>query len=112
MAGTFTGTFGNDDVHESAAWDFMCGLDGDDVLYTGNVGLDVIEGGRGNDTVGMYVTSGSGFGHIYGGDSNDVVTGSINNDYLYGGEENDVLGGGYFYGTSSTPFAKSVLHRR
>ena len=39
-----------------------------------------------------YVTSKAVvYGHIYGGDSNDLVIGSINNDNLYGGEGNDLI---------------------
>ena len=49
---TYIGTAGNDGpVH---GYDYLYGLDGDDSLFADQGGLDVVEGGRGNDSVGVY----------------------------------------------------------
>src|SRR5882762_2575252 len=98
---TFNGTNGPDNL--PPAFNFLYGGDGNDTLFSVEPGLDVVEGGRGDDFVGVVGPDPSTHGHIYGGDGNDIAGGSENGDELYGGNGNDVIGGGAFSFNSGHP---------
>jgi Ca2+-binding RTX toxin-like protein len=104
MVATFIGTNGNDT--QLSGFDYLYGADGDDVLASDRPGLDVVEGGRGNDKL-FVKPAVNATGHIYGGDGNDVVFGAENADSLYGGEGNDLLVGSD-YTTSANMAVQAV----
>jgi serralysin len=75
----------------------MYGEGGNDILFSLHVGFVYIEGGTGDDHVGIIAAA--GFGSFYGGDGNDFVVGHRLNDSLYGGDDNDLLAGGAYDAT-------------
>jgi Ca2+-binding RTX toxin-like protein len=89
---TFNSTNGND--HQDTGYDTLYGGDGNDRLKSDLAGLIVIEGGRGEDYIGLgSAANATAFGHLYGGDGNDKVFGHLLGDFLYGGEGNDFISG-------------------
>jgi Ca2+-binding RTX toxin-like protein len=92
MVATYIGTTGNDTV--TVGYDYLYGADGDDTLGSNVAGLDIVEGGRGNDWIFIY--NNADYGNLYGGDGNDLAIGYRLGDNLYGGEGNDLLLGGNF----------------
>jgi Ca2+-binding RTX toxin-like protein len=66
--------------------------DGNDVFDNNQsrVGVDVVDGGRGNDTI----WTGRGDDTLIGGEGNDVLSGEEDNDTLRGDQGNDTLYGG------------------
>ena len=93
---TYIGTTGNDT--KTSGFDYLYGLDGNDRLAATAVGLDVVDGGRGNDFLYFGSTNASTYGAIYGGDGTDSLFGYRNGDKLYGGEGSDFITGGYTVG--------------
>ncbi|WP_305728450.1 MULTISPECIES: hypothetical protein [unclassified Chelatococcus] len=65
------------------------GTAGDDTM-TGGTGDDTIDGGDGNDSI----DGGGGHDTLWGGAGNDTLNGGDGNDLLLGGEGDDVLNGG------------------
>lgn len=88
---TYIGTINDDTVAANLLYDYIYGADGNDFLATAASGFDVIEGGRGNDT--LFFSGPTALGNLYGGDGNDQLTGGILNDYLEGGAGTDGLSG-------------------
>ena len=80
----------------------LYGLNGDDRLKSDQPGFIYIEGGLGNDYVGLCVGYATAFGHLYGGDGNDLVFGHLLADLLYGGEGNDYVAGSSAFLTDVT----------
>lgn len=109
---TYVGTLGNDS-RVNAGDDYIYGLDGDDTLSSDRTGLDVLEGGRGNDY--LFVNNDSGYGQIYGGDGNDTIFGDTSAagiDRLFGGNGDDLIMGGMplnAYTTFSVPIVAPVV---
>ncbi|PZV01567.1 MAG: hypothetical protein DCF23_12895 [Cyanobium sp.] len=89
---SFIGTSTDDVVLAVANYNYLYGADGNDILESNRTGLDVIEGGRGDDS--LFIIDGLGaYGSLYGGDGNDGIIGGGLNDYLEGGQGNDFLFG-------------------
>ena len=97
---TYIGTNNNETV--LFGYNNLYGADGDDALYTDQTGTGYIEGGRGNDILGV-------FGLIdtvlteYGGDGNDICGGGGLNDIIYGGNGNDLLVGSQYNYVNGVP---------
>lgn len=70
--------------------DVFIGGGGSNVFIKGGEGDDIITGGRANDAL----SGEAGEDRVYGGQGNDIVRGHGGNDWLGGGEGNDVLEGG------------------
>lgn len=90
---TYVGTNGNDNVTTND--DAHYGLDGDDYLRSNFVGLNYMEGGRGNDLLSL----GDGFiagqnGRLSGGVGGDFIVGGQLGDNLFGEDDNDIIIGG------------------
>jgi Ca2+-binding RTX toxin-like protein len=100
---TYYGTDGNNAI--TGNYTDMTGGAGNDRLLSTFTDLIHIEGGQGNDSVGVNWVPTSGFGDIYGGSGNDIVFGHQGGDYLYGGAGADILAGGQFSGTGKPVLA-------
>lgn len=81
----------NNDVTVTSTYNYLYGADGNDYLNTDRPGVDVIEGGRGNDA--LVISLSYGIGHLYGGDGNDELVGGFLGDFLEGGIGNDFVEG-------------------
>ncbi|MCW5586305.1 MAG: hypothetical protein KIS75_09245, partial [Chromatiales bacterium] len=90
----YDGTGGND-TSILDSYNIMYGKGGNDVLMSSYNSLAIIEGGTGNDAIGVWGADGA-IGHLYGGYGDDMVMGHLLNDSLYGGEGNDFIIGGRF----------------
>ncbi|MEL6224816.1 MAG: hypothetical protein AAFR31_19465 [Cyanobacteria bacterium J06627_8] len=87
---TWYGT-NNDDTKDWRGYKYgltMFGLDGNDILLSGNEN-DNVYGGDGRDTI----LAGSGNDNVYGGSGNDYLASGDGNDNLYGGSGSDTLQG-------------------
>jgi Ca2+-binding RTX toxin-like protein len=91
---TYIGTIGNDSV--SAGYNSLYGADGDDALSTDQAGFIFIDGGLGNDYLGLSYSAVS-YGSLYGGDGDDHAEGGTGNDVIFGGNGNDFLTGGSYW---------------
>jgi Ca2+-binding RTX toxin-like protein len=86
---TYIGTAGNDSLY--VGYDKLYGLDGNDTLGSDQAGLDMIEGGDGNDYI--FLVSADALGDFYGGNGNDTAYGSQGTDHIDGGAGDDLLMG-------------------
>jgi len=100
MPNTFNGTNGND--LNIMGFDYLYGGDGNDTLGSDQPGLDIVEGGRGDDEVFVFSDQ-TARGQLYGGDGSDLVVGNLLSDTLYGGEGSDVLLGSIPVTASAQP---------
>ncbi|WP_040449093.1 cadherin domain-containing protein [Hoeflea phototrophica] len=119
---TLNGGAGNDTIHGGAQGDLLIGGAGDDRLYGGagndtlrlESGADVLDGGDGHDVLDIWSSGGvtvnlatgtvsgtgvngttvSGIEEVWGGDGNDILTGSSAAETLYGDNGNDTISGG------------------
>ncbi|MEL7028297.1 MAG: hypothetical protein AAGL49_03610, partial [Pseudomonadota bacterium] len=85
------GTLYDDDIDlgSSNSSHVVLGIDGNDILTTGN-GADTIEGGDGDDTI----DGGDGRDSIDGGSGEDVIDGGGGSDVIDGGTRADDIDGG------------------
>jgi Ca2+-binding RTX toxin-like protein len=90
-AGVYSGGTGGDDViyYGSVGHDVLSGQAGSDQLY-GLAGADRLDGGAGTDL--LY--GGDGDDTLFGGADGDYVSGDAGSDVLYGDEGDDSLSGG------------------
>lgn len=63
-------------------------------LLQGRGGIDIIDGGAGDDTIYGDPAGGVGDDQLFGGTGNDIIYGVGGNDRLEGGDGNDQLDGG------------------
>ncbi len=108
---TIYGGTGNDKVEGGDGDDSLYGEEGDDLILTQG-GSDIIKAGDGDDWVNSYFSKTvdwfyytySGGIHIHGGDGNDTLTGTTDEDRIFGESGNDNLtglaGNDYFDGGS------------
>ena len=105
-----TGNEGDDEIHGGSQDDIIDGSEGSDLLFgdDGNdrlisgigVGIDVLEGGAGDDTLlgtgAHYPTGNPGsYAVLRGGTGNDDLRAEGSNDVLEGGSGDDYLSGGF-----------------
>ncbi|WP_275787390.1 beta strand repeat-containing protein [Pararhizobium gei] len=90
------GGLGNDTLHGGLGDDTLNGGDGDDYLYD-NQGLNIFDGGAGNDQINANGNSNS---TISGGDGDDTISASSNLNTISGGAGNDQIY--YTYGSNGT----------
>ncbi len=89
----FVGLNTNDNI--TTTDDVFYGLDGDDYMRSNFVGLNYMEGGRGNDLLSLGDGGIAGqFGRVDGGLGGDYIVGGQGGDNLYGGDDNDIIIGG------------------
>lgn len=102
VAGTASGTSGNDFIHaaggEGRYYD-MDGRAGDDVILGGDTSEDDLSGGAGDDLLmgrsgHDALDGGSGNDALIGGEGNDSLKGGTGDDILSDGAGNDILSGG------------------
>nr|WP_298167691.1 calcium-binding protein [uncultured Pseudomonas sp.] len=78
--------------HSTERFALITGSDGDQVIYTEQMGT--VDAGAGNDVVVAEGGYGYGPGHfLYGGDGNDTIVGSWDSDWLLGGNGDNFLSG-------------------
>ena len=89
---TFNSTNGND--LQDTGFDTLYGGDGNDRLKSHLAGLIYVDGGRGDDFIGLgSAANAAALAHFYGGDGNNSLFGHLLDDILHGGEGNDYLAG-------------------
>ncbi|EJM99236.1 calcium-binding protein [Phyllobacterium sp. YR531] len=86
---SFNGTIGNDKFNLSGIGGIssnttMSLLDGDDT-FVGHVGVNIVNGGSGNDTL----DGGAGNDELYGAEGNDILIGGTGADEMTGGAGSD-----------------------
>jgi Ca2+-binding RTX toxin-like protein len=97
---TIYGGTGNDKIDGGDGDDSLYGEEGDDLILSQG-GSDIIKAGDGDDWVNSYFSKTvdwfyytySGGIHIYGGDGNDTLTGTTDEDRIFGESGNDNLTG-------------------
>ncbi len=77
------------DVVESSGFSFK-GRGGDDVFLGTGTGVQIVEGGAGNDTL----TASNGESYVYGGTGDDIITSRAGSNTLRGEDGNDTIQGG------------------
>jgi pimeloyl-ACP methyl ester carboxylesterase/Ca2+-binding RTX toxin-like protein len=86
------------------------GTEGNDVLTGTRVGLNVIYGLGGNDTISVQNSNVTTWAYIDGGPGNDVLYGSSGNDFILGGDGDDHIDGGagddYLYTGSGNDYVQ------
>jgi len=90
---------GNDTIRGGGGNDYLWGGNDDDLIFGGSGGLDVLEGGAGDDNITgssgrSVLRGGTGHDSLTGRDVADVLDGGTGRDTLIGGDGDDNLDGG------------------
>ncbi len=92
-----SGDAGNDIIVGGAGKDFIAGGDGNDTLIDTAGGLQLLDGGNGNDRIVMSGDTGSitqSFSYLFGRAGRDVLADGDGNSALFGGTGADTIAGG------------------
>ncbi len=94
----YVGVAGNEQFDTSATANAgAVGLDGHDRIFSANASnANTFDGGRGADNI-FFAIGGGGpaSGSLYGGEGNDLVSGSAGQDSMYGGDGDDWVDGNW-----------------